>query len=236
MIHKRIIGLVCPTVEEYNACVDVLGLTPDINTHFLKDISTGTLGKSKVIAINSGPGKIQSASSTQYLISTFKPDLVLDVGASGSLTNELNIYDIVCGVKIFESDICSLEEFSRYADELTSETHIAHESYGDIKKDIEDISNQLKVTVKFGNIIGGEKTIKDREDRNRYNEAFNAIACNWESSAIIKTAYFNGVDCLSFRVISDNADGDMRENYVNNLNKALNTLFTFVYSLLSDKE
>ena len=60
-----------------------------------------------------------------------------------------------------------------------------------------------------------------------------AWACNWETSAVLKTAQLNGIKSFSFRVITDNAGEEMKDNLNANWKKALEIMFTalnkFIY-------
>ena len=51
------------------------------------------------------------------------------------------------------------------------------------------------------------------------------MACNWETSSVLKTAQLNGIKSFSFRVITDNADEHMNDDYNANNKKALEIMF-----------
>ena len=58
-------------------------------------------------------------------------------------------------------------------------------------------------------------------------------ACNWETLAVLKIAQLNGIKSFSFRVITDNAGKEMKDNLNANWKKALEIMFTalnkFIY-------
>jgi len=80
--------------------------------------------------------------------------------------------------------------------------------------------------IKVGNIASGEKNVENKELRQKLHNKLDAIACNWETSAVLKTAQLNGIKSFSFRVITDNSDEEMKDNLNTNWKKALEIMFT----------
>jgi len=87
-------------------------------------------------------------------------------------------------------------------------------------------------TIKIGNIASGEKDVDSKELRRELHEKLNAIACNWETSSVLKTAQLNGIKSFSFRVITDNADEKMDDDYNANNIKALEIMFPVLNEFL----
>jgi len=83
----------------------------------------------------------------------------------------------------------------------------------------------MGIKIKIGNIASGEKDVDNKELRQELHEKLNAMACNWETSSVLKTAQLNGTKSFSFRVITDNADEDMNDDYNANNVKALEVMF-----------
>jgi len=79
--------------------------------------------------------------------------------------------------------------------------------------------------IKVGNIASGEKDVNNKELRQELNHKLGAIACNWETSSVLKTAQLNGIKSFSFRVITDNADEEMEDNLNANWKKALEIMY-----------
>lgn len=226
------VGIICPTLIEYQTCRDLLRLSNEVV--LAGRIISSRSGKGiKIIAVQAGPGKIQSASATQLIIDKFKPDVIMDVGSAGSLSAKVTINDIVCAEYAYEYDICSIEEFPSLANDLTTSTILC-----DLSKEGKDIFYQFVEQVKskkligfeIGNIVSGERNVNKRTMREKLHTVFQAIACNWETSAILKTAQLNGVKGIAFRVITDNADEEMSKDLRANWKKAL----IYLYSVLEE--
>jgi len=86
--------------------------------------------------------------------------------------------------------------------------------------------------IKVDNIASGEKDVDDKELSKKLHEKLNTIACNWETSSVLKTAQLNGTKSISFRVITDNADEKMDADYNANNVKALKIMFPVLAKFL----
>ena len=228
------VGIICPAPIEYQTCRQVLRLSEEIELAG-RPVSSRSEKGMNIFAIQAGPGKIQCASAAQLIIDRFKPDIVMGVGGAGALSPKLDIFDIVCGEYAYEYDVCTFEEFPRYADELTTSTILT-----DLSEEGKDILHQFgkqvesekSISFGIGNIASGEKVIKDRTLREKLHSAFQAMACNWESSAILKTAKLNGIRSMAFHVISDKAGKEVAEELKANWKKALMILYPVLEDFL----
>lgn len=90
----------------------------------------------------------------------------------------------------------------------------------------------MGTTIRVGNIASGEKDVNNKELRRELNHKLGAIACNWETSSILKTAQLNGIKSFSFRVITDNADEEMENDLTANWGKALEIMNKALYKFI----
>ena len=227
MINSLVkVGIICPCNIEYQSCKEILNLHNEtelagrlISSRKEKDI--------EVIAVQAGPGKIQCASATQLIIDRFEPDFIFDVGASGSLSEKLSINDIVCVEYSFEYDVCSSDEIDKIPDDLKTSTVLNKVSSKEVLKEFSNWAEEnTGAIIKVGNIASGEKNVDNKEIRQELHNKLGAVACNWETSAVLKTAQLNGIKNFSFRVITDNAGEEMKDNLNANWKKALEIMFT----------
>jgi len=233
MINSLVkVGIVCPCNIEYQSCKEILKLHHDtklagrlISSRKEKDV--------EVIAIQAGPGKICCASATQLIIDKYQLDYIFDVGASGSLSEKLNINDIVCGEHSFEYDVCPDDDLTKMPDDLKTSTVLSKISSKDVLKEFSNLLRETMGTIiKIGNIASGEKDVNNKELRQELNYKLGAITCNWETSSILKTAQLNGIKSFSFRVITDNADEEMEDDLNENWKKALEIMFKALYKFI----
>jgi adenosylhomocysteine nucleosidase len=229
------VGVICPAPIEYRACREVLRLSNEVELAG-RIVSSRSEKGIKIIAVQAGPGKTQCASAAQLIIDMFEPDMVMDVGAAGALSPKLAIFDIVCGEYAYEYDICAIEEFPRYADDLTTSTilpDLSEEGKDILHQFAEQVKSEKSTGFKIGNIASGERVVKERELREELHSTFQAVACNWESSAVLKVAKLNKVKAMAFRVITDKAGEEVAEELKANWKKALKILYLVLEDFLS---
>jgi adenosylhomocysteine nucleosidase len=219
------VGIICPCDIEYAKCKEILKLHNETELAG-RLISSRKENDINVIAVKAGVGKICCASATQLMIDKFQPNFIFDIGAAGSLSEKLSINDIVCGEYSFEYDVCTKEELLKTPNNFITSTAL-NKAYP--KEILSEFSNRIKDTmgikIKIGNIASGEKDVDNKELRQELHEKLNAIACNWETSSVLKTAQLNGIKSFSFRVITDNADESMNDDFDANCEKALEIMF-----------
>jgi adenosylhomocysteine nucleosidase len=180
----------------------------------------------EVIAVQAGAGKIHCASASQLIIDKFQPDFIFDVGAAGSLSEKLSINDIVSCEYSFEYDVCPDDDLTKMTDDLKTSTVLNKASSKEVLKEFSKCAREtMGSIIKIGNIASGEKDVDSKELRRELHEKLNAIACNWETSSVLKTVQLNGIKSFSFRVITDNADEGMNDDYNANNKKALEIMF-----------
>ena len=233
MINSLIkVGIICPCKEEYQSCKKILKLHNE-NKLAGRTISSRRDKDVEVIAIQAGAGKIHCASATQLIIDKFQPAFIFDVGAAGSLSDKLSINDIVCAEYSFEYDVCPDDDLTKIPDDLKTSTVLNEISSKEVLKEFSNwVEKNMGPIIKIGNIASGEKDVDSKELRQELHEKLNAIACNWETSSVLKAAQLNGIKSFSFRVITDNADEDMDVNYNANNKKALEIMFPVLNEFL----
>jgi len=225
-------GIICPCDDEYQSCKKILKLHNEIELAG-RLISSRREKDIEVIAIQAVVGKICCASATQLIIDKFESDFIFDVGAAGSLSEKLSINDIVCAEYSFEYDVCPDDDLNKMPDDFKTWTMLNQASSGEVLKEFSNwIKKNMSSVIEVGNIASGEKDVDSKELRQELHEKLDAIACNWETSSILKIAQLNGIESFSFRVITDNADEKMNDDYNANNKKALEIIFPILNEFL----
>ena len=233
MINSLVkVGIICPCDIEYQSCKEILKLHNEAELAS-RLISSRREKNVEVIAIQAGAGKICCASATQLIIDKYQPDFIFDIGAAGSLSEKLSINDIVCAEHSFEYDVCPDDDLAKMTDDLKTSTMLNKVSSKGVLKEFSNWAGETMGTIiKVGNIASGEKDVDNKELQQELYEKLGTIACNWETSSVLKTAQLNGVKSFSFRVITDNADEDMNVDYNANNKKALEIMFPILNEFL----
>ena len=67
-------------------------------------IFTGTINNKVVILAQSGVGKVNAALNTQYIIDTYKPNIIINTGVAGGIADGLDVGDVVIGTYLVQHD------------------------------------------------------------------------------------------------------------------------------------
>jgi adenosylhomocysteine nucleosidase len=220
------VGIICPLDDEYDACKEILGLKNELELSG-RVVSERKENNIEVYAIKAGVGKINCSSATQLVIDKCHPDFIIDTGVAGSLTKDLDIFDIVCAEHSYEYDPCSGKKLGKIPSEDDESCTVMNDPF--YKKAFQEFSNRIReimaINIRIGNVACGEKDVKNRQLRQELHENFNGLVCNWETSAVLSVASLNRVKAFSFRVISDLADEDMKVSFDANCKPALQKMF-----------
>ena len=163
--------------------------------------------QNEIIMLVCGIGKVNSASATQILICTFKPDYIVNVGVAGGLSIDLSFGDVVVATDLVQHDmdvrsfgiplgqIPRLDTFSFACDKYL--VNVAMQT-----------SKADKYKLVSGRIASGDQFIDDKNRAEFIHNEFNAIACEMEGAAIAHVCYLNKVPFVVIRSLSDMAGID----------------------------
>ncbi|MDL2310448.1 5'-methylthioadenosine/adenosylhomocysteine nucleosidase [Peptostreptococcaceae bacterium OttesenSCG-928-C18] len=202
----KVVGIVSALDSEINEFRKVLNNIEEkiINKH---KFNIGLLEDIKVIFIDSGVGKVNSAITTQTLIDNFSPDIIINTGIAGGLDRKLKHTDLVIANELtyHDFDLRILEEYFPFVRSFKVE-----EKYL-------EISRKILKNCKYyeGLIITGDQFVTDSNKQLELREKFGAVCVEMEGASIAHTAFSNGIPFFVVRCISDMADDDGESDYDN---------------------
>ena len=158
-------------------------------------------GDEKWIVMQSGMGKVRAASMCQMIIDKYQVDTFFEFGFAGGLVDFLSIGDIVVVTGVSEHDVPNRPEIQSEQDEWRA--HLFNASSASIDRFAECLSNNSDIKLRKSSVICGDMDIYNREVRDRIAVESDAIAVNWESSAIVDVCAINKVKYVGIRIISD---------------------------------
>lgn len=158
----------------------------------------GTLAEKQVVLVQSGIGKVNATISTTLLIKEFQPEYILNIGSCGALQEYIDLKDVVIAncVAFYDIDVPGWERsFTGEKVSLTSEMKL-----------VSHAQNIIEAKAHFGAMVCGDSFIyRDQQVEEILRHFPEALACDMESGAILKTANHFSVPCLVTRGVSDNA-------------------------------
>lgn len=158
--------------------------------YFFKNISLGNR-EVQVLFFHGGWGKVAAAGSTQYVISTFQPEVLINLGTCGGFPEVTNLFDVLLVQKTVIYDI--------------------YEAMGDSQEAIADYTTTLDLAwlpqpyptpVKTACLASADKDLQVG-DITKLQAQYQAIAGDWETGAIAYTAHRNRRKLLILRAVSD---------------------------------
>ncbi len=193
-------------------------------------IFTGTINGKIIVLSQSGVGKVNAALNTQYIIDTYKPDIIVNTGVAGGIAEGLDIGDIVIGTYLVQHDfdVTALGYAKGYM--CTGIEKDKPTKYYCDKNLIESFQTSLeqsmpKQKIHQGIIASGDRFVSGKEIKKEINEYFGAKAVEMEGCAIAQVATRNKIPFGVTRAISDLADGKTAE-YQNEFEKKISEVST----------
>ncbi len=174
---------------------------------------SGTLCGQDVVVVQCGVGKVNAAMCAEALILTCRPDLVINVGVAGGLTDRLHIGDIAVARDLVQYDV----DTSAVGDPVGMVSTVNRIDFPCAEWAVKAILRTLEALPdlegKLVRIASGDQFIADPETKRQIVGRFNAEVCEMEGCPIAQVCYINGVDCAVIRAISDSTDGGHAVEY-----------------------
>lgn len=174
---------------------------------------SGTIYDKDVVLAVCGIGKVFAAICAQTMILKYNPDVIINTGVAGTLTDKLSIGDIAIADSVVQHDM----DTSPLGDPvgLLSGINIVkipadEKTY----KDIETCVKSTKTNYVVGTIASGDQFLASNDVKERIVKNFGAIAGEMEGGSIGHVCYVNKKPFCVLRAISDCADGTGADNYM----------------------
>lgn len=185
------------------------------------------INNNEVYAIKSGWGLIDAAIATQYLITKYGVETILNFGVTGALEPSLKVSDLFYVSKClnFDFDVSTISDVKIHQ-YVGMEDEFIHLDEGLIEL-VKSIEPDIKEAVD----ASGDKFVEKMEDKIvRYNAGCNI--CDMEIVAIARTCLLNNVKCLSIKAISDELNGDGKD-FEKNVSMSSKKAFELIDRLLN---
>jgi len=167
---------------------------------------TGALGRTDLLLCVSGIGKVLTAAAVQYCIARYSPDAVIHTGIAGGLVF-LPRGDILVAESSIQWDF-DARPFVKHRGEIPRTGMREISADPDLFRAVTALRPK-GFRIHSGRIVTGDSVItrKNHEAYRFLTEELRGSAVDMESAAAAIVAEINGIRFLSFKVISDDADG-----------------------------
>ncbi len=172
----------------------------------------GKVGSKEVVAAQSGIGKVFAAICTEAMILEFCPDLIINVGVGGTMSDNLGVFDIALATAVVQHDM----DTSPLGDPVGLLSGINIVEIPCNKAAIDKLSSCIEeagLKYEKGIIASGDRFIASEKQKAKIRESFSPIACEMEGGSIGHVCYVNNVDFAVLRAISDGANDGAAVDY-----------------------
>ena len=226
------IGIIFAMKEELD---EFIKLVDNIKTKNLFDLTfyECSLNNKKLVLVESGIGKVNAARTTQVLIDKMNVECVLNVGVAGSVSEDVNILDIVLGSKLVQHDF----DITVFDHEKGYIPNVGIYMNSDSK--LLELARSVNINTKVheGVIASGDIFVTSLEMSKKIFTKFNALAVEMEGSSISQVCYLCNIPYLVIRSISDSLNkGNNKLTYEEFLEKSSKMVAKYLEKIISNME
>jgi adenosylhomocysteine nucleosidase len=150
------------------------------------------LGK-RVIFFQGGWGKIAAAGSTQYVIDTFAPELIMNLGTCGGFLGSIEVGDLILVEETLVYDI---------VEQMTDAQEAIEHYVTRLNLTLLKSKEPIPLPMRRGRLVSADRDILP-SDIQTLRERYGAVAADWESGAIAWVATRNKTPCFILRGVTD---------------------------------
>lgn len=161
----------------------------------------------QLIIVNCGVGEIAAASGTQFLISEYHVDLIVNFGVVGGLTEKMTTTKACIVEKIVHYDFDTSLVDNTVVGRYNQYPDIYIPTTPELVKFAVEKNPQLVSVI----CASGDKFIADEQAKRKLNEQFGADICEMEAAGIVLTCNRNKVPCILIKIVSDSISGGSEE-------------------------
>lgn len=209
----ELIGIIGAMEEEVLTLKDKMTIQ-EVRSIASLDFFVGSLNDKKVVVVQGGIGKVNSAVCTQILIDVFYVDAIVNTGVAGALSPDLEIGDVVISSDAVQHDFdaTSFGYDKGIIPRMKTSAFKSDEHLIKIAKKASDVLSS-SISVYVERIVSGDQFIAHPARKNELINDFQGFCTEMEGAAIAHVCYLNNTPCVIIRSISDKADDSAEVNF-----------------------
>ncbi len=177
--------------------------SPKTETYSSIEFVSGKLHGKDVVCAMCNPGKVNAALCAEAMILKYDPEIIINSGVAGSLTDKLDVLNVAIGKSCVQHDF-DLSPLGMPKGMVDGVNVIHFECDKRACEILEKIC--LPYNTMVGTIATGDVFVTGEKLKNQIRQSFDAIACEMESGAIAQVCVVNKVKFAALRTISDGAN------------------------------
>lgn len=160
-------------------------------------------GEAELYILESGAGEIAAAAGTEFLISRFDVDMIVNFGVVGGLSEDMKV-----------TKLCVVDKVIHYDFDTTGWLNLERGQYPDQSERYPAATESLvdaavSVLPELRRVIcaSADKFIDPPEQKAELHRLYGADICDMEAAGIVLTCRRSGVPCLLIKAVSDGLTG-----------------------------
>lgn len=205
------IGIICAMqieIDKINEAVENKTTEVVSGVTFTK----GTLFGKEVVTAVCGVGKVFAAICAEAMIIKYNPEVIINTGVAGTLTDKLNICDVAVSSEVVQHDM----DTSPLGDPvglLSGINIVKIPADIAVAEKIASCVERIGLKSLIGTIASGDQFINSADKKHYIATTFDAIACEMEGGSIGHVCYVNKTPFAVIRAISDGAGDESHMDY-----------------------
>lgn len=227
------IGIICAMEAEVSALRDCMAVESTETISGMRFLR-GRINGCGVVLAQCGIGKVFAAACAQTMVVRYGIDMLLNCGASGTLTTDLHIGEVVISSACVQHDM----DTSAVGDPVglvSGINRIEFPADGRLVGELEAVCRSAGINFRTGVIATGDQFVASQSRRDWIVAHFHAVSVEMESGAVAQVACINDVPYVILRVISDEADGHATVDYPTFMRQAAKTSSDIVLAWLATR-
>ena len=196
------IGIIFAMKEELSELLNIISIK---SKKIIFDLTfyEGNINNNKCILVECGIGKVNAARCTQMLIDNYNVDYIFNIGVAGSVSDKVNICDIVIADKLVQHDF-DITVFNHKKGYIPNVG-----DYIECDKKLVEKAMKLKdENIHVGVIASGDIFCSEKKMGEKINSKFNALCVEMEGASVAHVCYLCKIPFLIVRSISDSPNND----------------------------
>ncbi|NIA19676.1 MAG: hypothetical protein GWP07_04500 [Xanthomonadaceae bacterium] len=173
---------------------------------------------SEIVATSSGLGKVMASATTQLMISSFAPRLLINFGSCGGVAPRLKVGDAVLASSVIEYDFNSHDKQSPHLD--------CDESW------IELLAGKFP-QLQIGPLASADQNADTSEKRAWIHDQLQALVADWEGAAVVRVAHRNRLPALVLRGVTDIGADNLSSEYATHAARVLAEMSVLLKNIIT---
>lgn len=226
------IGIIGAMQEEIDSLIKILENRKEQNLNHLT-FYEGVYNNVELIVVRCGVGKVNAAVCTQLLIDKYNPDYIINIGVAGSVSDDVNICDIVVSTHLVEHDFdCTAFGYKKGVIPRLDDSEFKADEYllELSRKSQTSLANKIRFFE--GVIVSGDIFVSSKEIKDELQKLHGAMCTEMEGASIAHVCYLNNKPFLVIRSMSDKADGKAPDNFEQFVIESAENSRTFIQEMI----